>query len=140
MRRFWSVILAIVLLGFSLGCSSSSFSQVEANSGETVQPIQEENPEAVQSVEAEDSPPAELVEDLKSVVSARTGVPSYEVMFVSAEAVEWPDACLGAPNPDELCAQVITPGYRIVLSTLTEEYTFHTDRTGEQVQFIAPEE
>lgn len=80
------------------------------------------------------SPPAKLVEDLKSILSTKTGVPSYDILFISAEAVEWSDACLGATKPEEICAQVITPGYRIILSTLTEEYEFHTDRTGQELR------
>jgi hypothetical protein len=80
----------------------------------------------------EDSPPADLVEDLKSVVSSKAGIPSYEVLFVSSEAVEWSDACLGVPSSEEFCAQMITPGYRITLTTLTEKYVFHTNRSGRE--------
>ena len=33
----------------------------------------------------------------------------------AAEAVVWPDACLGVVQPGVVCASVLTPGYRIVL-------------------------
>ena len=32
------------------------------------------------------------------------------------EPAEWPDSCLGRPRPDEACAEVLTPGYRIELA------------------------
>lgn len=62
------------------------------------------------------------------------GIPSHEISLVSAEAVDWPDACLGVSNPDELCAQVITPGYRIILGRLDKQYEFHTDRSGQNIR------
>ena len=44
------------------------------------------------------------------------------VNIVSAERVEWPDSCLGAPGAGEGCAQVITPGYKIVLEVNGQTY------------------
>ncbi|HJW89135.1 MAG TPA: hypothetical protein VJ436_00695, partial [Anaerolineales bacterium] len=52
----------------------------------------------------------------------------------SIEAVEWPDACLGFPAPEQVCAAVITPGYRIILRSGGQEYEVHTDATGESVR------
>ena len=49
---------------------------------------------------------------------------------VSIQAVEWPDAALGCPSPGESYAQVITPGYRVVLEVDGLEYELHTDRSG----------
>lgn len=88
---------------------------------------------------AEESAPASLVEDLKTVLATELGVASSEVLVKEATAVEWSDACLGAATPDEMCAQVITPGYRVVLSTLTDEFEFHTDRTGKHFRRVRPE-
>jgi hypothetical protein len=34
---------------------------------------------------------------------------------VSVEPVDWSDACLGIERPGMMCAQVITPGFRITL-------------------------
>lgn len=49
------------------------------------------------------------------------------VEIVSVEPVEWPDACLGAAAPGEMCAQVVTPGYRITLEVEGKTYLYHTD-------------
>ena len=50
------------------------------------------------------------------------------------EAVNWPDACLGAPNAGRACAAVVTPGFRVILSAGENHYTYHTDLTGSSVR------
>jgi hypothetical protein len=37
--------------------------------------------------------------------------------ILAVEAVNWPDAALGCPQPDMIYAAVITPGYRVVIAT-----------------------
>ena len=44
------------------------------------------------------------------------GVPSSELGVESAEGLVWPDACAGTAPPNAVCAAVLTPGYRVVLS------------------------
>lgn len=43
----------------------------------------------------------------------------------SVEAVEFPDASLGVPGEGQMYAQVITPGYVIILSADGETYRYH---------------
>jgi hypothetical protein len=50
--------------------------------------------------------------------------------IVSVESVEWPNACLGLAGPDEVCAEVITPGYRVIVERDGERITYHTDLIG----------
>jgi len=49
------------------------------------------------------------------------------IRLVSVEAMEWSDASLGCPQPGMMYAQVITPGYLVVLEAEGEQYTYHTD-------------
>lgn len=58
------------------------------------------------------------------------------VRIISTEAVEWPDACLGAPQPDEVCAQVVTPGYKVLLGTGETQYECRTDQTGDNLRLL----
>ena len=53
-----------------------------------------------------------------------------EIDTVSVTPQKWPDACLGVAQ-DEVCAQVITPGFEVVLVLVEEgsQYTYHTDET-----------
>lgn len=51
-------------------------------------------------------------------------------------AVEWPDASLGCPQPGMMYAQVITPGYRIVLEAQGQAYQYHASRN--HIVFCSP--
>lgn len=48
--------------------------------------------------------------------------------------VEWPDACLGAALPDEVCAQVLNEGWSITLSADDFLYELRTDDIGTQIR------
>jgi len=77
-----------------------------------------------------DNPAVEAA--IKTLVE-QEGVAAASVTVVEVEAVDWPDACLGCAKPDEVCAMVITPGYRIILESDAQTYTLHTNRTGQRV-------
>lgn len=61
------------------------------------------------------------------LLAGRLNVPFEQITIVSNEAVDWPDACLGVEVYGEMCAQVITPGYKITLSTPVGEVVIHTN-------------
>lgn len=69
-----------------------------------------------------------LVGLAKNDLARRLGVGVEEVTLVSTEAVEWPNASLGNPQPGVVYAQVITPGYKIILSVRGREYEYHSDQ------------
>jgi len=68
------------------------------------------------------------VEQAKEDLACRRGIDKSNIGVVAVEAVNWPDTSLGCPQPDMMYAQVITPGYRILLSYADETYVYHTDR------------
>ena len=70
----------------------------------------------------------------RTAAAAELGVQLEDVRIVSAEQVEWSDACLGVPDPLELCAQAITPGYRVVLEANGQQIIYHTDETGQKMR------
>ncbi len=61
-------------------------------------------------------------------LSAQLGVEAVAISVVSTEAVQWPDACLGAAGPGTACAEVITPGFKVLLEHNGTTYEYHTDR------------
>jgi len=76
-------------------------------------------------------PPAEakrVVELAMDDLVQKTGVALKEVRLVSVEAVQWSDASLGCPKPGMVYAQVITPGFLVVLEAMGDEYEYHTDQ------------
>ena len=57
-----------------------------------------------------------------------------QVQVISYEQEQWPDSCLGLAEPGEMCLQVITPGWLIVLHTDGRQYEIHTDETGSRLR------
>lgn len=66
-------------------------------------------------------------------LAKKIGAPESDVAGVSQEDVTWPDSCLGCAKTDEMCAQVLTPGYRIILRVRDATYEYHSNR-GDRVR------
>lgn len=62
--------------------------------------------------------------------AAHLGVPAAELTVVQAESREWSDASLGCPREGEFYAQVITPGYLVLIQGGGRELEYHTDLAG----------
>lgn len=58
-------------------------------------------------------------------------IPGQEITVVSVEYTEWPDSSLGNPQPDMAYAQVITPGFKMLLEVSGQQYEYHTDLFGQ---------
>jgi hypothetical protein len=59
-------------------------------------------------------------------LAEQLGIASDAITVRSVEAVEWNDASLGCAKPGQMYAQVIPPGYRIVLEANGQSYEYHT--------------
>jgi formylglycine-generating enzyme required for sulfatase activity len=64
------------------------------------------------------------------------GVETSAIALVAMARQEFPDAALGCPQPGELAAAVITPGYTVVLSAGGTEYELHTNLNGTLVRCL----
>ena len=73
--------------------------------------------------------PRQLLDAVLEDLASRLKAAKSEVEVLSVEEVTWPDASLGCPEPGKVYAQVLTPGYRIVLKAQGRTYTYHTDRS-----------
>lgn len=76
----------------------------------------------------------QVVDAALTRLSQSLGVKVEQIQVLSSERVEWPDTCLGLPGQNESCGQVVTPGFRIVLSANGQQYEFHTNESGTQVR------
>ena len=72
---------------------------------------------------------AELVETIKRDLIGRLNLPEEAITMISVTAVDWPDASLGCPEPGKKYAQVVTPGYKIVLEANGQQYAYHSGGT-----------
>lgn len=63
-------------------------------------------------------------------LALQLGTTPDQIELVEVESVEWPDASLGCPEPGMQYAQVVTPGYRIVLRSGEDTFEYHAGETG----------
>lgn len=68
------------------------------------------------------------VEQAKADLAKRQGIDKEEIVVVEVDSVDWPDTSLGCPEPGMIYAQVITPGYKILLAYAQEIYEYHSDK------------
>lgn len=69
-------------------------------------------------------------EAAREVLARQLGLDPLAIQLVETVPVDWPDACLGLPAAGETCAQVLTPGFRVVVETGGTAYEFRTSRDG----------
>lgn len=68
-----------------------------------------------------------VISQAKKRLARRTGVADEKIVLKHIEHVTWADASLGCPQKGRMYAQVVTPGYRLVLSNGTTDFEYHTD-------------
>lgn len=85
-----------------------------------------------------DAEPA--VGNLTGLLTQWTGEPAEAITVVELRQTDWPNACLGAARPDEMCAEVIVPGFAVRFAMKDAAYLIHTDRAGHRFRVVeAPE-
>ena len=67
-------------------------------------------------------------------LSGSLGISEENITLVSTEAVDWPDGCLGIQEEGLMCAQVITPGFQILLEANGREVEYRTNEDGTQIR------
>src|SRR3954469_24565677 len=115
---------------------------VEVTTEPTVEASQEITPEATAKPAEEATTTATvdasaIVTQVTQMLAQQIQISADQITVVSAEPVDWPDACLGVESADTMCAQVITPGYRIVLSANGQQYEYHTNKDGSFIQLAS---
>jgi hypothetical protein len=76
----------------------------------------------------------------QSVLSNQLGIPLDMNSVYKFELMDFPDACLGVPEPGEACPQVVTQGFRIQLVAQGLLYEYRTDLFGYDIrQFGEPQ-
>src|SRR5512135_1770366 len=75
------------------------------------------NPEATTTPEIFMPLPADqrAFEAVRAALGQQLGVDPLTIRLVKVEPVDWPDSCLGLPGEAEMCAQMITPGFRVTV-------------------------
>jgi hypothetical protein len=72
----------------------------------------------------------------QKLLSIQLGIPLEQIQIKSVESMDFPDSCLGAPRSNEICAQVATPGLRVLFEALGMVHEFHTEVAGYDLRLI----
>lgn len=157
-NRGWRWMAALVLVVMLAGCAAPPAPVAPTSDGSrsvtepTPTPAPPEPTPTPEAAEEEPAPleprprggdnmtvggrPTALIERAKTELAADASFSAEQVEVVSVEQVEWSDSSLGCPKAGMMYAQVITPGYRIVLAADGQTYEFHSglDPAGPLVQ------
>ncbi|MEO0455822.1 MAG: hypothetical protein AAF152_04465 [Cyanobacteria bacterium P01_A01_bin.114] len=104
------------------------------------QPIEEQPIAPIETPEtgAEPAMADEVQAAVLGAIAADQALSPDQLTLQSARAESWPDGCLGLASADELCTQVITPGWEVTVTDGQTVWTYRTDALGEQVRLDSP--
>jgi|GEM_PF-248035 len=80
--------------------------------------------------------PTAVATNVRQQLVEQLGLAERNIVIVSAERQEWPDACLGLARANEVCAQVVTPGWLVVVEANNRRYEVRTDLAGNEVRIV----
>jgi len=80
--------------------------------------------------------PKKVVQKARKWLADYLGVPVGHVKAISVEQMDWPDSCLGLPEPGEVCLWVINPGYEIIFDVRGQKYEVRTDMTANIIRVV----
>lgn len=129
------VVFAALLTGCATAAEPSKPVPSQPSSEIIVTPTETSTPEIIlvqSSAQAEQNARLLLADHLKIQIG--------KINVIGVEVVEWSDACLGVHRPDIMCAQVITPGYRIQLKANDVTYEVHTNSNGSSTALVETQE
>jgi len=81
-------------------------------------------------------PVPEAVSAVKRLAAETYKINEGEIIVMSAKEKDWPNACLGLPPTEELCAEVITPGYEVIVLAGGKEHVYHTNADGSSIRLL----
>lgn len=65
-------------------------------------------------------------------------ISSGRLRVTKEEFTNWPNSCLGLPSQEELCAQVMVPGWRVEVSNGRQTWIYRTDEQGKLLRLETP--
>ena len=116
--RKW--ILVLVCAGLALAACGTNQSNVQVTPANPV---------------LEEVIPPDVALNVQNRVSEALGVSVESIQLQNIEKMDWPNSCLGLPSKgDEVCAEVITPGWLLTFNINNQEYQYRVDSTGTVVR------
>lgn len=63
----------------------------------------------------------------RDAAAEEAGVPPEDVRVLSYQERDWPSTALGCPQPGFSYAQVVTPGFQVLIEANDTTYEYHTN-------------
>ena len=142
-----AVALAALATGLLAGCDGTGDEPQDTPT--TLHPTSspagpgEEPTEPTQPSEEPTDDSGQVPQDVQSAIddlAQRLGVPAADIQAGGLEPVTWPDGSLGCPSPGQSYPQVLTDGYRLMLTADGQEYAYHAGEDGELFYCADPTE
>ena len=119
LERAVALILVSICLLIALGACVSRTTEPATPTPEVFNPL---------------PPEQRAFEAVREALARQLGLDPLKIQLVETVPVDWPDSCLGLPGAGESCAQVVTPGFRVVVEASGTSYEFRTNRDGNLVR------
>lgn len=71
--------------------------------------------------------PPQVVLLARQALAGELGIQAERITISTIESTRWQDTCLELPAPNETCQPAEIDGYRVVLKSPSQEFTYHTD-------------
>jgi len=93
------------------------------------EPTQGETPSMPPSPIASTTPNLQsLVDKAREDLAQRLSISTTQINIIEAKEVTWSNSSLGCPQPGMLYADVLTPGYLILLNANGQDFEYHTGK------------
>ncbi len=132
MKKLWVVL--IVFGAIAAACGSVPGASVPPTSAATAVPT---NPAVLATPTQAPAMNTTAEQAAITNLAKGLGISEQQVSVVSAEAVTWPNGCMGIQRLGVMCTMNQVPGFRILLSAKGATYEVHTNQDG---SVVAPEE
>ena len=131
----WAGLAALILILTTVACQPAAqpedtpLPMVTPATPDTPQPLAATptNAPAPEPTPTGPRPEAEQVVALtREDLAQRLDIAEEAIFVRSVEPVTWPDASLSCPQPGMAYAQVLMPGFRVILEAAGQAYEYHT--------------
>lgn len=135
-KQWIRAIAALFLVGLLTGCSATAASVLGPSrvNSQTTHDSSHLTPPPPRLFGTATPIPAGVATRIKTALAEKTGLSPGQMTLSNVSPQTWNNACLGAAQPHEVCAEVMTPGYAVTVSTPQGKYHIHTDQSGISVR------
>jgi hypothetical protein len=129
------LIIMLIVVGLLVGaCTPANTETGKSGPTKTSAPVPSTQTSVPTPYESQIPIPAGAAAAQK-LLAERLNISIDQINIRQIEQKQWPDACLGLQQPDEMCAVVITDGFQVMMEAQGSTYEAHTDMDGKQVRF-----